>query len=88
MGRRSNRCGRSSRCGCLGGVPRVASGQVRDGPASWTHRSISPDNVWRLCEVVDDVEGGLPRLKGRTAVFKHFGLPQSAAINRFAVRSS
>lgn len=39
-------------------------------------RIVSPDTVGWLCMLVDDIEGGLPRLKVHIA-FKDFGLAQA-----------
>lgn len=57
-------------------------------------RVMSPDKVQRKCEVVEDTEVGLPRLKVNITVCKELGVPQAgweAAVVAFdsgAVRSS
>lgn len=39
-------------------------------------RVISPDKVWRLCEVVADPDGGLPQLKVHIPAFTELGIKQ------------
>lgn len=40
-------------------------------------RVVSPDKVWRLCEVVEGSDGGLPRLKAHISIFKALGISQA-----------
>lgn len=40
-------------------------------------RVVSPDKVWRLCEVVEGSDGGLPRLKAHISIVKALGISQA-----------
>lgn len=72
----------------------ISQAKFMTDPRRGLMRDISPDKVWRLCEVVEDPDGGLPRLKVHIPAFTELGIKQSgreaspAAFDGGAVRSS